>query len=82
MGISKIFQSKKGDADNHKLKYEESKEQEEDEIFANRERSSSLVMNESGGDLKLIDDEEELAKAAQVGLIESEIVKDTQLTDK
>jgi len=39
-------------------------------------------MNESGGDLKLIDDEEELAKAAQVGLIESEIVKDTQLTDK
>jgi hypothetical protein len=39
-------------------------------------------MNESGGDLKLIDDEEELAKAAQVGLIESVIVKDTQLTDK
>jgi hypothetical protein len=33
-------------------------------------------MNESG-DLKLIDDEEELAKAAQVGLIESEIAKDT-----
>jgi len=39
-------------------------------------------MNESGGDLKLIDDEEELAKAAHVGLRESEIVQDIQLTDK
>ena len=38
-------------------------------------------MNESD-DLKLIDDDEELANAAQGGLVESEIAKDTQLTDK
>ena len=61
MGISKIF-SKKEPENHSQVKYEEY-QAKEDDIFANRERSSSLIMNQSD-ELKLIEDDEELAKAA------------------
>jgi hypothetical protein len=60
LGFSKIFAKKE-----QPVKYEEHKqreEEQEEEIFANRERSSSLIMNDSneGGEIKLIEDEDEL----------------------
>ena len=81
MGFSKIFNKK--EPENQQIKYEEQKEREEEEIFGNRERSSSLLMNEShSDDLKLIEDDEELAKFAQNDVVATEIAKDTQLSEK